>query len=300
MSKKNIASVGIRKDVSRVGNHMNKEYKKSNHSKFRNKLLTNLKFIEMKKTIILTIIAFTNYISNAQIQQNFKLDIGGIKTQELALLNKPKIKYEKIYELEMMPSATCFCVISYNNLDGQNSRSGECADLTFELGVTYGGLNPQKEDNRKNCAQRCGDLAWSKMQNDPVFKQGIANCACSAGAGSGTMIRAFGGVGTREYRQGQTLGTLINIPEITKTTCTCPTGWLSNTSNIDGGVTTDGNCKKHVCGPIGISPLPPNGTPIGNWGFTWGNGIWAIGTSANGGKASCTTIITQQKDCRIQ
>jgi hypothetical protein len=68
--------------------------------------------------------------------------------------------------------------------------------------------------------------------------------------------------------------------------CSCPKGWLSNTSNIDGGVTTDGRCKKLVCSPIGVVP-PPDGTQLGNWGFTWGYELWAYGTKENGGAPVC-------------
>ena len=66
--------------------------------------------------------------------------------------------------------------------------------------------------------------------------------------------------------------------------CSCPKGWLANTTNEDGGVSADGKCKKLVCAPITVLP-PPNGTSIGNWGFTWGNEIWALGTKENGGAA---------------
>lgn len=68
--------------------------------------------------------------------------------------------------------------------------------------------------------------------------------------------------------------------------CHCPKGWLSNTTNQDGGVTTDGRCKKLVCGPIAVIP-PPDGTQLGNWGFTWGNTLWAYGTKENGGAVIC-------------
>ncbi len=64
--------------------------------------------------------------------------------------------------------------------------------------------------------------------------------------------------------------------------CSCPKGWLASSTNEDGGVSADGKCKKLVCAPIAVLP-PPNGTSIGNWGFTWGNEIWVWGTKENGG-----------------
>lgn len=67
--------------------------------------------------------------------------------------------------------------------------------------------------------------------------------------------------------------------------CKCPKGWLSNMTNVNGGPTPDGKCKKLACANISVAPLPPNGTPVGTWGFTWGNGLWAWGNAANGGAA---------------
>ncbi|MBK6975829.1 MAG: hypothetical protein IPH28_00915 [Cytophagaceae bacterium] len=69
--------------------------------------------------------------------------------------------------------------------------------------------------------------------------------------------------------------------------CKCPLGWVSNTTQKEGDITKDGKCKKMVCGPIDIKPLPKNGTEIGNWGFIWGNGIWVWGTKENGGAPVC-------------
>jgi hypothetical protein len=60
---------------------------------------------------------------------------------------------------------------------------------------------------------------------------------------------------------------------VAKIVCTCPSGSIANSTN-QPGVTPDGKCKKEVCRPITGTPLPPNGTPIGSWGFTWGDAIW--------------------------
>jgi hypothetical protein len=82
------------------------------------------------------------------------------------------------------------------------------------------------------------------------------------------------------------------------TSCKCPSGWLANATNIDGGATGAGNyaCKKSAAPClISVTPEPPTGTAISggagkpDWGFTWGNGIYAWGTAANGGQAACTT-----------
>jgi hypothetical protein len=77
------------------------------------------------------------------------------------------------------------------------------------------------------------------------------------------------------------------------TICTCPKGWACNgcSPQVDGGITSDGRCKKLACQPDVISPPPPNGTQIGSpsWGFSWGNAFYAWGTTYNGGAPTCAT-----------
>lgn len=77
------------------------------------------------------------------------------------------------------------------------------------------------------------------------------------------------------------------------TICKCPTGWKCNgcSPQVDGGITSDGKCKKLACQNNVIAPLPGNGTQVGNpaWGFTWGNAFIAWGTAANGGAPNCVT-----------
>ncbi|MEA2719894.1 MAG: hypothetical protein QOJ39_1758 [Candidatus Eremiobacteraeota bacterium] len=97
-------------------------------------------------------------------------------------------------------------------------------------------------------------------------------------------VSAYAAVGTRDYRVAQSI--FVTCSGGVRT-CTCPPGWLANTTNADGGVTSDGKCKKGVCVGNPVNPLPANGTPIGTWGFTWGNGFYAWGTAANGGGAHC-------------
>ena len=68
----------------------------------------------------------------------------------------------------------------------------------------------------------------------------------------------------------------------------CNLPWWSNTSNIPGGITDDGKCKReHIMVTMNpaISTPPPNGTPIGTWGFYWGNALVEFGTQVNGGAA---------------
>jgi hypothetical protein len=73
--------------------------------------------------------------------------------------------------------------------------------------------------------------------------------------------------------------------EVIKEVCRCPKGWLSNTSNKEGDITTDGQCKKMVCGPLDIKPAIKNMGFEG--GFFWDNYVYAAGTKANGGAPIC-------------
>jgi hypothetical protein len=122
----------------------------------------------------------------------------------------------------------------------------------------------------------------------------IKNCLYVKGLKAGThKIRAV------VYNESLSTGLLVEgCFEFIQVACKCPAGWLSNTSNIDGDITLDGKCKKKVCGPLDIKPLPTNGTPIGTdgaWGFTWGDGIFVWGTKANGGAAICPPKVGEAK-----
>jgi hypothetical protein len=192
-------------------------------------------------------------------------------------------------------AATCFCIISYDDLHYKLQRTGVCYDLTQAVNKTYSGVNQQGSANQNDCKARCNATVASLIS---VETQKIADCACAAGKPTGTPLRGYSAVGTKAYVvANESMGKLQNTPEIKVTTCKCPTGWLSNT-NIDGGVTTDGKCKKHV-GTITSNILPPDGTALGTWGFTWGNGIWAYGSVANGGEPACTTVVTQPNVCKL-
>jgi len=206
----------------------------------------------------------------------------------------PPFHSTQISELKAV-AATCFCIISYDNLHYQLQRTGVCYDLTQAINKTYSGANQQGSANQNDCKARCNATAASLISTET---QKIADCACAAGKPTGTPLRGYSSVGTKAYVvANETMGNLQNIAEVKTTTCKCPTGWLSNT-NVDGGVTTDGKCKKNV-GTINSSILPPDGTVLGSWGFTWGNGIWAYGSSANGGEPTCTIVITQSKVCKL-
>lgn len=186
-------------------------------------------------------------------------------------------------------NATCFCKITYSDLNGIQTANSVLLDLTNAIGHSYGGISPQSENNQSNCKGRCYDAAAQY-----IGQPSVAAAACAAGAPNGVPIRAWSAVGTRTYRLARGIGVLINTPAVTNQSCWCPSGSLANSTNQQGP-TTDGKCKKHV-GTINASPLPPNGTPIGSWGFTWINGIWQwVAPSAN-----CSTVIVSPAACRFQ
>lgn len=70
--------------------------------------------------------------------------------------------------------------------------------------------------------------------------------------------------------------------EIVKDVCKCPEGWRSD----DSPYSKEFRCGKMLC-KLEIKPLPKNDTRIGEWGFTWGDGIWVYGTKENGGFPIC-------------
>jgi hypothetical protein len=98
-------------------------------------------------------------------------------------------------------------------------------------------------------------------------------------------VTAYAKVGTLNWSVAQSIFVTCSGGV---TTCTCPVGWSGDNPSITGGVTTNGRCAKAAC-QHGIQPSPPNDTKIGTWGFTWGNGFYAYGSTANGGAAHCVT-----------
>ncbi len=247
----------------------------------------------------------------------FMLFIGLVKSQELALLELSKtsgnafdISGGSLQQQPFLPfqldsisepikvAATCFCVISYDDLNYKLQRSGVCYDLTQAINTSYSGPNQQGSANQAKCKSLCNATAASLISTET---QKIADCACAAGKPTGTPLRGYSAVGTKAYvLANATMGSLQNTAEVKTTTCQCPPGWLSDT-NVDGGVTTDGKCKKLVCGPWDATAFPPPnpGVIVGTWGFTWQNQLWAFGTTANGGAPTCTTVITQPKACKL-
>lgn len=192
--------------------------------------------------------------------------------------------------------STCFCKISHANIVGvcHPPSSSILLDLTGDVGLQTSW--PRTQGKAQNCSTACNG------ESNNIDLVNLANIACSRGIANGTVIRSFDALGNcgghGAYEVNNTIGTLTNTPGVSQTTCSCPSGWLANTTNVDGGISSDGRCKKHA-GTNYIQPNAPNGTEIGVWGFTWGNGFWAWGTAANGGDATCTTTIISSAICVI-
>ncbi len=205
-----------------------------------------------------------------------------------------------------MADANCWCRISINDLTGQSSSSGLIdGKYGSPVGSSFTGVFQQSDANQRTCGTRCSDKAATENS------AAIAASACAMGAPNGRVIRAYAAVGTRKYDAARTFGTIqranavYNCPQggslqglecvaTASITQTCPAGWAANATNVDGGVTADGRCKKAVSGCNLPNPAPANGTNIGTYGFTWGNSVVVWGTSANGGAAvaSCPAGFT--------
>jgi hypothetical protein len=169
---------------------------------------------------------------------------------------------------------------------------------TGAIGNAYP-ANCNTSHHRGDCCNRVKNFISNLSAAE---KKRIEACLCSKNLADNTSIYATSAIGTQSYEScSGAIATYHRKPPYSVTTCVCPAGWLANATNVDGGVTTDGKCKKGVCGPWSSTafPPPPNGTPIGTWGFTWGTGIYAWGTTANGGVATCTTIQHPAGPCLI-
>ena len=84
-----------------------------------------------------------------------------------------------------------------------------------------------------------------------------------------TVLVAYAHVSAQRWQVSQTLGERNGCAaggEIR-----CPTGWTP-----DGNGPGNNKCKQIAC-MLHSTPPPPNNTPIGNSGFTWGSGIWQWG-----------------------
>jgi hypothetical protein len=134
-------------------------------------------------------------------------------------------------------------------------------------------------------ASDCQGKAWNAARSDSNFMNKTWLCQQLQRHGD-FRLSVYAAVGDDPYYDaGSTYATCTGGV----TTCVCPAGWSANPSNVVGGYTSDGKCKRAVGGGIAINPLPPDGTPIGTWGFTWGNAVVAWGSAANGGAAACNT-----------
>ncbi len=142
----------------------------------------------------------------------------------------------------------------------------------------------------------CHDACQHKVQADPNFKN--AAFYCGKGAASGRQIAAYSAVGTGAYKPGLTAGVLINARRNARTVCTCPSGWLGHSNNVDGGVTgPDKRCKRVACQPVSAGPgtqLPPAVTGNPNW-WTRGDVLWQSAPVA-----TCVTADAAPVVCRWQ
>ena len=172
----------------------------------------------------------------------------------------------------------------------------ECWGFTGALGSNFSW--PCKTSAHD--AQCCDRVKAAYNDLSSSQKQVVANCLCAKGMPNGYELHVKQSVGTESsYSDCGKVATLINTPAVIKTTCTCPAGWLANQTNVDGGITADGKCKKAVCGPISV-PTPAGYTAVGDWGFIGGSTLYAWGSDVNGGKAICVSVQISPAVCKLQ
>lgn len=195
--------------------------------------------------------------------------------------------------------ATCFCVLATDNIEGRGTTNGFHVDLTSQLNQSYYGLYQQHEDNQVDCSKRCRAQVVSYTS-----QAGNAAPFCQAGFPNLKGLTGFSKVGTKSYRFANNnnmnkpdyIAYLKHSPQLSQTTYTCPPTWYTGNTNILGGTSSDNGCKK-LAGYLSIPPYPPNGTQLGNWGFSWANEMWARGTVANGGAATAKTVKGDPAEC---
>lgn len=162
--------------------------------------------------------------------------------------------------------------------------------MSFSTGLDFHVAVPST-GNRGDCRNKCALLY---DQNHAA----IAAAACSANLPDNADIRAAWWIGNQNANQVRTNRLQVTYGRY------CPIGWLANTSNVDGGVTYDGECKKEfkvssMTPPMTTPVTPPaNGTQIGSWGFWWDGALIAKGTPQNGGAAGPPNPSTQ-KICKL-
>lgn len=200
-----------------------------------------------------------------------------------------------VYSSHAHAAAHCFCDVSTENMNGARSPKDVFMSFTSNIGLSFTGIFQQSEANQVFCQATC------KAAAEAAGRPAIVNATCAAQASKGASglvtVMAYSKAGTRPYRIAADFGEVLYKPEVKQTTCVCPVGWLSNTSNAPNGTTADGRCKK-LSGTY-TGPTFPNGTQIGNnnEAFTWGNEIWIYGSPSNGGKPFCSTMVTQPAIC---
>lgn len=196
-----------------------------------------------------------------------------------------------------LPSYQCNCLIHIANLTGQNTAGGAGALQNF--------LPASSQPNANACQSWCSAKA-AQYVHPQSLSQATATQACLAGAQSGATVLAYykttGMPQTspfaNTYQPAVALGVLIKAPAVVKQGWRCPPTWISNTSNQLGDFTDDQRCKR-MAGSITISPAPANGTQLGDWGFSWGNEVWAYGSTANGGAATFGTFVVTPQQCHF-
>lgn len=187
-----------------------------------------------------------------------------------------------------LPSYACSCLLSQDgNMNLASTATGVITPPSFSLPA---------QPSEGACNGACIAAATPHLKSASV---GAA--ACAAGAVHGQRVYAYyhfsGPPNPPRWVLSYFIGEIARYPASTSTFDQCPAGWWANSTNVPGGITGDGRCKK-LAGSLSIAP-PPNGTQLGNWGFSWGHEMWAYGTQANGG-AAIHVVQTNPAICKFK
>jgi hypothetical protein len=190
-----------------------------------------------------------------------------------------------------LAAAHCFCSLACQ--DNTNYANTPVKGWLWDSGslATYTGIDQQSDSHQTACNTLCTQkclATWNKVNAGPL--------ACSKGCANGSLIACWSKVGTKEWKSAQAVGNLINTPAQFNTTYKCPAGTRGD-NWVDGGAIAAGKkCTFVACDHYQTFPpntYPPNGTPIGSWGYTWGQFI------AQNVDPIATTVQTAQAVCKI-
>lgn len=195
-----------------------------------------------------------------------------------------------LHQAGQAATATCHCQLGIEPGPGAlQMLDTPGIDMTGWANLSFTGVFVFTPANQGDCKNRCEAVL---NQNIGAIADSVCAHYKSIGQGAPQQhINLYRWLGAEKPWFVKDVGRLWYRPAVHR--YICPPTWAANETNVVGGVTEQGVCKKEG-GPLGINPPPPNGTQIGSWGFVWGGSAIAYGTTANGGAPTDNLVSAQE------